>query len=91
MNHATGSNLSFMEYIILAILGWVVHEIAWSSSPGGRFGSFIYWVTKFLAFALIWAIPYMLISVYIFISAHWGWFLCGAIIVCAIAYWAMSK
>ena len=34
------------EYIILALLGWIVHEIAWSASPGGRFGSLIYWGTN---------------------------------------------
>lgn len=79
------------EYIILAVLGWVVHEIAWSASPGGVFGSVIYWVTKFLAFVVIWAVLYILISIIIFISAHWVWFLCGVIIVWAISYWVTSR
>ena len=29
------------EHVTLAILGWIVHEIAWSTSPGGRLGSLI--------------------------------------------------
>ena len=48
----------FWEYIILTILGWVVHEIAWAASPGGRFGSLIYWSTKLLTFFGLWAVLY---------------------------------
>ena len=79
------------EYITLAILGWIGHEIAWSASPGGRFGSLIYWGTKLLAFVLIWAILYIIISALIFVIAHWIWFLCGAAFVCAVAYWISSR
>ena len=41
------------EYVILLIVGEIVHEIAWNVSPGGRFGSLIYWVTKLIVFVLI--------------------------------------
>ena len=27
------------EYVILLIVGEIVHEIAWNASPGGRLGS----------------------------------------------------
>ena len=79
------------EYVTLAILSWIVHEIAWSASPGGRFGSLIYWGTILLAFVLIWAILYIIISALTFVIAHWIWFLCGAAFVCAIAYWISSR
>ena len=81
----------FWEYIILTILGWVVHEIAWSVSPGGTFGSLVYWGTKLLAFVLIWAILYIIISALTFVIAHWIWFLCGVVFVCAVAYWISSR
>ena len=64
----------FWEYIILTILGWVVHETAWSVSPGGTFGSLVYWGTKLLVFVLIWAILYIIISALTFVIAHWIWF-----------------
>ena len=41
------------EYVILLNVGEIVHEIAWNASPGGTFGSLIYWVTKLLAFVII--------------------------------------
>lgn len=81
----------FWEYIILTILGWVVHEIAWSVSPGGTFGSLVYWGTKLLVFVLIWAILYIIISALTFVIAHWIWFLCGAVFVSTIAYWISSR
>ena len=81
----------FWEYIILTILGWIVHEIAWSASPGGRFGSLIYWGTKLLAFVLIWAILYIIIAAITFIVTHWVWFLCGAATICVIAYCISSR
>ena len=81
----------FWEYIILTILGWVVHEIAWSVSPGGTFGSLVYWGTKLLVFVLIWAILYIIITALTFVIAHWIWFLCGVVFVCAVAYWISSR
>ena len=53
------------EYVILLIVGEIVHEIAWNTSPGGTFGSLIYWVTKLLAFVLIWAVLYAIIGLVI--------------------------
>lgn len=74
------------EYIILAILGWIVHEIAWSASPGGTFGSLIYWGTKLLAYLLIWAVLYVIIHTIQFVIAHWLWFLICGIVICWISY-----
>ena len=68
------------EYIILLIVGEVVHEIAWNVSPGGTFGSQIYWVTKIIAFVAIWAVLYAVIAVIKFIIAHWIWFAIGGVI-----------
>ena len=62
------------EYLFLLVVGEIVHEIAWNVSPGGEFGSFIYWITKPLAFVAIWAILYGIISAIKFIVAHWIWF-----------------
>ena len=53
------------EYVILLIVGEIVHEIAWNASPGGTFGSLIYWVTKLIAFVAIWAVLYAIIGLVI--------------------------
>ena len=73
------------EYVILLIVGEIVHEIAWNASPGGTFGSLIYWVTKLLAFVLIWAVLYAIIVAVQFVIAHWIWFVIGATILIALA------
>ena len=73
------------EYVILLVVGEIVHEVAWSVSPGGTFGSLIYWVTKLLAFVVIWAVLYALIAVVQFVIAHWIWFAVGAGVVIAVA------
>ena len=72
------------EYIILLIVGEVVHEIAWNVSPGGTFGSLIYWATKLIAFVAIWAVLYAVIAVIKFIIAHWIGFAIGGGILVAI-------
>ena len=76
------------EYVILLIVGEIVHEIAWNASPGGTFGSLIYWVTKLIAFVAIWAALYAIIATVEFVIAHWIWFAIGAaiIVVTVIAY-----
>lgn len=76
------------EYVILLIVGEIVHEIAWNISPGGVLGSPIYWVTKLLAFVLIWAALYAIIAAVQFVIAHWIWFTIGAaiLIVASIAF-----
>ena len=71
------------EYVILLIVGEVVHEIAWRTSPGGTFGSLIYWVTKLIAFVVIWAVLYGIIAAVQFVRAHWIWFAIGAAILIA--------
>ena len=73
------------EYIILLVLGEIVHEIAFYVSPGGTFGSLIYWVTKLIAFASIWAVLYAIIAIIKFIIAHWIWFAIGGGILVAVA------
>ena len=49
------------------------------------FGSLIYWVTKLLAFVLIWAVLYAIIAAVQFVIAHWIWFVIGATILIALA------
>ena len=72
------------EYIILLVVGEVVHEIAWNVSPGGTFGSLIYWLTKLLAFVAIWAVLYAIIAAIQFFIAYWIWFTIGAVLLIAI-------
>ena len=69
--------------MILLIVDEIVHEIAWSASPGGTFGSLIYWVTKLPAYVLIWAVLYAIIATVQFVIAHWIWFAIGAAILIA--------
>ena len=71
------------EYVILLMVGEIVHEIAGSASPGGTFGSLIYWVTKLIAFVAIWAVLYAIIATVQFVIAHWIWFAIGAAIIVA--------
>ena len=73
------------EYIILLVVGEIVHEIAFYVSPGGTFGSLIYWVTKLIAFAAIWAVLYAIIATVQFIVAHWVWFVIGGAIIIIVA------
>ena len=72
------------EYIILLVVGEVVHEIAFKVSPGGTFGSLIYWVTKLIAFATIWALLYVIIVVVKFIIAYWIYFAIGGVVLVAV-------
>ena len=73
------------EYIILLLVGEIVHEIAFYVSPGGTFGSLIYWVTKLIAFVAIWAVLYAIVAIIKFIIAHWIWFaIVGGIVLVAI-------
>ena len=58
------------EYIILLIVGEIVHEIAFYISPGGDFGSLIYWISKLVVFAIIWAVLYAIIAAVQFVAAH---------------------
>ena len=58
-----------------------MHEIAFSISPGGTFGSLIYWASKLIVFVIIWAVLYAIIASIQFIIAHWIWFAIGGGIV----------
>lgn len=73
------------EFVILLIVGEIVHEIAYWVSPGGTFGSLIYWITKLLVFVAIWAILYGIIAVIKFVILHWIWFTVGGVILLATA------
>ena len=80
------------EYVILWVVGEIAHNIAWNTSPGGAFGSLIYWVTKLIAFVAIWAVLYAIIATVQFVIAHWIWFAIGAaIIVAAVISFAIWK
>ena len=59
------------EYIILFIVGELVHEIAWNISPGGTIGSAIYWTTKLLFFIIIWVMLYVIIAIVQWIITNW--------------------
>ena len=72
------------EYVILLIVGEIVHEIAWNASPSGTFGSLIYWVTKLLAFVVIWVVLYAIIATIQFIIAYWVWFAIGAAVLISV-------
>ena len=77
-----------LEWLILLAVGEIVHEIAWHVSPGGRWGSLVYWVTKLLAFVAIWAILYGIIVAIRFVIAHWIWFVIGgAILLAGVIVW----
>jgi hypothetical protein len=80
------------EYVILWVIGEIVHAIAWRTSPGGTFGSLIYWGTKLIAFVAIWLVLYVLIAVIKFIIAYWVWFAvgAGALVAIGIAYLVWS-
>lgn len=69
------------EYIILLIVGEIVHEIAFAVSSGGDFGSLIYWATKLLVFIAIWAILYGIIAAINFVILHWIWFAVGGVLL----------
>ena len=69
------------EYLIILLVGEIAHELAFWISPGGRFGSLIYWISKFLIFVAVWAILYGIISVVKFIISNWIWFIIGVIIL----------
>lgn len=72
------------EYIILLAVGEVVHEIAFHISPGGEFGSPIYWFTKAVSCFVVWAVLYVLIASIQFIIAHWIWFLIAAALIIVV-------
>ena len=73
------------EYIILLVVGEVVHEIAYWVSPGGKFGSLIYWLTKLIVFVAIWAVLYGIIAAIKFVIIHWIWFTVVGILLLIVA------
>ena len=73
------------EYVIIFIVGEIAHEVAFWISPGGRFGSLIYWVSKFLVFVAVWIVLYVVILVVKFIINNWIWFIIGGIILLIVS------
>ena len=73
------------EYVILWAMGEIVHAIAWRASPGGAFGSLIYWVTKLIAFVAIWAVLYAIIATAQFVIAYRIYFVIGVAIIAVVA------
>lgn len=69
------------EFVILLIVGEVVHEIAFYISPGGDFGSLIYWISKLVVFVIIWVVLYAVITAIQFVATYWLWFVIGGIIL----------
>ena len=59
------------EWLIMLSVGAVVHEIAWRVSPGGRWGSQIYWLTKIVAIIAIWMALVAVIALCRFVASHW--------------------
>ncbi len=68
------------EYLIILLVGEIAHEIAYWISPGGKFGSFIYWWTKLITFVSIWAVLYGIILAIKFVIAYGVCFIIGGII-----------
>lgn len=77
------------EYIILLVMGEIVHEIAFQVSPGGIFGSFIYWITKLLSFIVIWLVLYVIIAIGQFVIANWIWFVIGGGVLFGVTLWLL--
>ena len=65
------------EYIILAAVEVFAHKAAWEFSPGGSFGSLIFWGAKFAVTISAWAVLYGIIVAAKFVIAHWIWFALG--------------
>lgn len=66
------------EYIILLVINEIAFQIAWKTSPGGRFGSEIHWAVRIPTFIILWAIIYGLIFLL-------KWIFLNRIIVLSIA------
>ena len=56
------------EYIILLFLNEIAFQMAWNSSPGGKWGSEIHWAVRIPTFIFLWAITYGVIY-----TAKWLW------------------
>ena len=77
------------EYLILAVIGAIAFMIGWDASPGGRTGSAIHWVVRFVAFLVLWAVTYALIALVKWLFTNWVLVLCilgGVILVSFVAY-----
>ena len=68
------------EYLILAIIGLVAYEIAFST-VGGMYrrgeisssmeGSVFHWIIRLIWFVVIWAVTYGIIAFAKWVTAHW--------------------
>ena len=59
------------EYVILLVIGEIAFRIAWNASPGGFGGSTIHWFVRIVAFLIMWAIVYSVITAARFVILHW--------------------
>ena len=79
------------EYIILIVLGELAHLIAFYISPGGRFGSIIYWISKLPIYIVVWVITYIIISLIKFLIEYWIIFIILILIVVIIIFISLIK
>lgn len=82
------------EYIVLALIDVFAFKIAWNESPGGFWGSEIHWLVRVFAFAVIWAIAYIIIIICQWLINNWVLFvtvLCGFLIVYIIKKFCEQK
>ena len=71
------------EWLIMLVVVMIAHKVAWHESPGGRWGSLAYWVTKIAAVLVIWAILRGIIAAYRFLTTHWQ----AALLLAGITAW----
>lgn len=68
------------EYAILAVLGLLAFGAGWQLSSGSLFGSVMHWVARLLAFFVLWAAAYILLTAVQWIIAHLA-LVCGTVIM----------
>ena len=59
------------EYAILGIIGFIACKIGWEVSPGGKWGSEVFWIVSTIAFFALWTVVYAVIWTAKWIYAHW--------------------
>ena len=92
------------EYIILAVIGAIAYDIAYSKVgdmyhggliSGRTEGSFFHWLIRLILFVGLWLLAYGAIQGYFFVTANWQIILmiassvAGAAMLCTLAVTAM--
>ena len=92
------------EYIILAVIGEIAYDIAYSEVgdmyhggliSGRTEGSFFHWLIRFILVVGLWLLTYGAIQGYFFVTANWQIILmiagsvAGAAMLCTLAVTAM--